>query len=181
MSKFSDVRHTDTHRHIWPAAHLQLWNGELSIDSTCWPYWCLWGRGWMCVYACVCVRERERVEGDLPIGQIATAWSHGGFQYTRRQGGPGLAGQSKPSLFNSPCPGANKLTPWSGAPHACLPPCLATGRTVCPMREPTAWQSLARLLGTVLACALCVCGNIKAAEFGSFWITHGDGLMSVAS
>ncbi len=51
--------HTRTHTHIWPSAHLQLWYGELSIDSTCWCNWCLWGRGWdVCDCMCVCVCMR---------------------------------------------------------------------------------------------------------------------------
>lgn len=111
-------------------------------------------------------------EGNSPLDRSRQPGATGGFQCSRRQGGLGLAGHSKPSLFNSPCPGANKLTPWSGAPRACLPPCLATGRAVCLTGEPTAWQSPTRLLGTVLACAACVVTSRQ--QFGSFQRTHGD-------
>lgn len=145
------LRFTHTHIHSHTFSLLQLWYGELSIDSTCWADWCLRGRGWD-VCDCVCVSE-----GNSPLDRVRQPGATAGFQSSRRQGGPGLTGHSKPSLFNSPCPGANKLTPWSGAPHACPPPCLATGRAVCLMGEPTAWPSPTRLLGTVLACEVCVC------------------------
>lgn len=53
---------------------LQYW--ELSIDNTCWAYWCLRGRAWdLCHSVCVCVC----VGGELPIEQGTTARSHGTF------------------------------------------------------------------------------------------------------
>ena len=161
--------HKQIHWFTFGVLHMQPCYGELSIDSTCWSHWCLQGKGWDVCY-CVSVCQ----SGNFPLDRARQPGATGEIQSSRRQGGPDLAGHIKTSLFNSSCPGENKLTPWCGAPHACPPPYIVTGRVVCHMGELTAWPRLNHLIGRVIACSGCMC--VRGTEFGS-----EDGLVSLAS